>query len=285
MNRPRTEAAQDVSITVLAENTVHRRGLLAEHGLSIWIETPDAQVLFDTGQGLALPNNVARLKIPIDQASAIALSHGHYDHCGGLGYLLQENKAAPIYLHPDALQPRFSRHADQQMHAIGMPVDLASALEAVSERITQTLQPTRVAADIWATGPIPRVTDFEDTGGEFYLDAQGVAPDPIRDDQALWLETSKGIVVVLGCAHSGVVNTLQFIADLTGARGFHAVLGGMHLGRASPKRLAATAAALDRYGVSRLGPMHCTGMTAAVFLAEHSPGRLESCGVGEKLVV
>lgn len=272
-----------MKITVLVENTA-RHGLLAEHGLSLWIETPDSNVLFDTGQGQALPHNVARLTIPLEQAAAVVLSHGHYDHTGGLGCFLDQNRKASLFLHPDVLNPRFSRHADQQMHSIGMPSGIASVLRTLPDRIAWTTQPLEIVEGLWATGPIPRETSFEDTGGDFFLDAKATIPDVIPDDQALWMETPQGLVIALGCAHSGAVNTLDHVSKLTGSRTFHAVIGGMHLARASEMRLEETARALEYRRVQHIVPGHCTGENAVRFLRQRLPGRVAECAAGRVLV-
>jgi 7,8-dihydropterin-6-yl-methyl-4-(beta-D-ribofuranosyl)aminobenzene 5'-phosphate synthase len=133
------------------------------------------------------------------------------------------------------------------------------------------------------TGEIPRRNGFEDTGGAFYSDQACTIPDPLPDDQALYVETLAGIVVILGCAHAGVVNTLDYVAELTGRERFHAVLGGMHLLMATPERLAATVAALKRYDVQRIGAAHCTGMRATVHLWSELPEKCFECSVGSKL--
>ena len=132
--------------------------------------------------------------------------------------------------------------------------------------ITWTSSPTRIADGVWVTGAIPRNNNFEDTGGPFFLDPECQQPDLIEGDQALWVHTAKGIVVILGCAHAGVVNTLDYIARLTGVQTFHAVVGGMHLVNAEQMRLLRTLEALKHYRIQKLGPCHCTGSQAEMFL-------------------
>jgi 7,8-dihydropterin-6-yl-methyl-4-(beta-D-ribofuranosyl)aminobenzene 5'-phosphate synthase len=135
-----------------------------------------------------------------------------------------------------------------------------------------------------ATGPVPRVTDFEDTGGPFFLDAACQVPDPLLDDQALYFESPKGTVVLLGCAHSGVINTLRYIRQLTGGRPVHAVMGGMHLVSASEQRLNRTIHELREMGIRHLGPAHCTGRTATTALWTSLPEQCFSWHVGTRVM-
>lgn len=135
---------------------------------------------------------------------------------------------------------------------------------------------------LFATGEIPRQTDFEDVGGRFCLDTTGQQPDPITDDQALFFESQAGLVVLLGCAHAGVVSTLRHIKRLTGRNRIHAVLGGMHLQTASPERMKHTLAALEECDIGLLVAMHCTGWPATPVLWNQFGSRCARGGVGSR---
>ncbi len=274
--------SKELSITVLVENTVYQRGLLAEHGLSFWIESEGKGILFDTGQGMAFPPNAQELHIPLEKAQAIVLSHGHYDHTGALLYTLGKNTDARIFLHPDALKICYHKPKDAASREIGISKQAREKLKAIENRILWTEKPQQIMQGIYATGSIPRETEYENTGGDFFLDEQGNHPDPIADDQSIWLETSKGIVVLLGCAHSGVINTLRYIERLACTQKFYALIGGMHLVHASPERLKATAEALSRYNFTILAPAHCTGFMAISFLHKHFPNSFRTCSTGTK---
>jgi 7,8-dihydropterin-6-yl-methyl-4-(beta-D-ribofuranosyl)aminobenzene 5'-phosphate synthase len=275
----------DLRITVLAENTVRRTGLLAEHGLALWIEADGRRVLFDTGQGNALGHNATQLGVPLDAAEFIVISHGHYDHTGGLETALDANDRASICLHPGALEAKFAKEKSPPHRGIGIPRVHRQVLRQGAQRLLWTCEPTTLFDGVHLTGEIPRRNDFEDTGGPFYRDEACSEPDPLVDDQALYIETPAGLVVVVGCAHAGVVNTLDYVAGLTGRDRMYAVLGGMHLGRATPRRLEETLAALKRYGVAQVGTAHCTGMHAASYLWSGLSGGCSECSVGSVIAV
>jgi 7,8-dihydropterin-6-yl-methyl-4-(beta-D-ribofuranosyl)aminobenzene 5'-phosphate synthase len=277
--RQSSRKVNGLRILGLVDNSVARPDLKAEHGLSFWIEAGGRRLLFDTGQGPALEANSARLGVDLSESDAVLLSHGHYDHTGGLAHLLELAPRAAVYLHPNSLGVRYAVPETGPARSIGMPEAAARALAANSHRITAALDGCEVFPGIHLTGEIPRRNSFEDPG-RFFRDPNGQTPDPIEDDQALWIESGEGVVVVLGCAHSGVVNTLEAVAERTGGRRILAVLGGMHLGAASAERVEQTADAFDRFGVEAVAPCHCTGARASSRLAERLGVRFIRWGAG-----
>ena len=272
-------------ITVLSENTVRGANLLAEHGLALWIEVDGHRILFDTGQGNVLRYNAKQLKIPLQTVENIVISHGHFDHTGGLPDMLNLAGGLDLYMHPAALEKKYCREKTPPNRDIGAAGLDEQTLGGRRRSLTGTIEPTQLMEGVHLTGEIPRRNDFEDTGGQFYCDQSCTEPDLLFDDQALYIETPAGLVVVLGCAHAGVVNTLDYIAELTGQAQVHAVLGGMHLLRATPRRLEATVAALKRYGVQKVGTAHCTGMPAASYLWSQLSGECFECSVGSVFTV
>ena len=254
-----------LSITVLSDNRA-AYGLEAEHGLSLWIEADGQSILFDTGRGDALPRNAEALGIDTGRTDALALSHGHYDHTGNVPWALEQALGATLYLHPSALRSRYSIHETPKQ--IGMPRSSVEAVQKLpEERRRWVSSPTALSAHIWLTGGVPRETTYEDTGGPFFLDEAGMHTDGIPDDLSLWIETSAGLVVCLGCCHAGVINTLRRICYVSRDNRIIALLGGMHLLHASEERLERTAEALKAYTIPHVFPCHCTGDAACAYLA------------------
>lgn len=247
-----------MKITVVVDNNAGN-GLDGELGLSLWVQTPSTHLLFDTGQGRVLPRNARELGVELERADALVLSHGHYDHSGGIGYVLDLAKDARLYCHPNVVVPRYNIR-EGTAKPISMPQQSLLAIEKIrTKRLQWTASPAWITKSIGVTGAIPRSAGYEDTGGSFYLDTQGQKVDWIEDDQAMFIQTREGLVVCLGCAHAGVINTLHYVSALTGVSHIHAIIGGLHLQAASDQRLEQTIAALHLLAPDKIIVAHCTG--------------------------
>lgn len=262
-----------------ASDTAQPR-LASEHGLAFWIESEDRSILFDTGQGPALRNNVPALGVDLAQTDVLVLSHGHYDHTGGVKYALDLAHHAQVYCHPAAFQARYAVR-EGKARSIGIPRSPKRVLRRLpTHRLHWVLGPTMLSGHIGLTGPIPRTTGFEDTGGPFYLDTAGWRPDPLEDDMALWVETDEGLVVCLGCAHSGVGNTLRYVLEISQKAKVRCIVGGFHLLSASEERVERTVDTLRKMDIPIIAPCHCTGKDASRMLAKALGGRVSSCAAG-----
>lgn len=283
--QPALSAQSQFSITVLCENTARGMGVLGEHGLSFWIDTGTHRLLFDTGQGLALGNNAARLGADLARADAIVLSHGHSDHVGGLEAVLGMAPRAALYLHPRAIERKFSGSGAVAGvgRCISLPFVETEAFRGAGRRVIATREPVEVVPGVWTTGEIPRTNDFEDTGGPFFLDRELQRPDPLLDDQALFIPTTTGTVVVFGCAHSGAINTLRHVSTLTKGAPLRLLIGGLHLDNASPRRMEETVRALRECRPARMGFCHCTGFQAIRRLWNEFPDTCLQAHAGLKL--
>lgn len=275
-----------VRITTLVENTAYGQGVLAEHGLAYWIEYGEYRILFDTGQSHILARNARRLGIDLALTDAVVISHGHYDHTGGLLKALGLAKHVDLFLHPAAVEPKFKCRPGTPATYIGMKPSIIKMIEEHRHirKTHWTQNYTNVCNGVAVTGEIVRTSEPESSNSGLFLDMDGTIPDEMLDDQALILETNMGLVIVVGCAHAGIVNTLDQVASLTGEKQFHAVLGGMHLQEATKEQIESTYKALRRYKVKRIAPAHCTGMEAAVYFCQkYNRGRF-MCPVGSRFV-
>ena len=276
---------ESIHITVVAENRAGRAGLLGEHGLALWIEAAGRRILFDTGQGLILRHNAEKLGIDLGTADDLVLSHGHYDHTGGLPHILKDLARTRVFVHPVAFGTKYAAGSNGENRFIGSPISKLEQVREHAATLIETAGPTELAPDIWVTGTIPRHTTFEDTGGPFFTDKTCTQPDPLFDDQALVLQSHGKVVLVLGCAHSGIVNTLAYVTELTGTDRVHAILGGMHLANASAERLQRSLEAIERCGCRILAPCHCTGLAATAAMMTRWPDRVVPIATGSCITI
>ena len=273
-------AAGDVKITILVDNRAGGGELAAEHGLSLWIETGGKKTLFDTGQGEALEHNARVLGVDLAATDALVLSHGHYDHTGGIPSVFRRTRNIEVYCHPGIVLPRYGV-GDGTSRPIHMPREAMEALDRFPlERLHWVQQPVLLAEGIGVTGPIPRETDFEEGHEPFYLDARGNRKDAMEDDLALWIRNGDGLIVCVGCAHAGLINTLNHVRRLNGGLGVRAVIGGFHLLGAGRERLNRTAEALRLLEPEKLIPCHCTGDPAVDFFRKALGDRVSPGAAG-----
>ncbi|MBU0908065.1 MAG: MBL fold metallo-hydrolase [Proteobacteria bacterium] len=233
------------------------------------------------GDGL-LADNAGKLKIGLEQTDILVLSHGHHDHTGRIPLVLKAARKAKVYCHPGVVQPRYSTR-NGTAKAIHMPRESMAAIDKLpTEKLNWMPRARLVARGIGLTGPIPRETDYEDTGGPFFLDHQGKRADPIDDDLVLWIRTEQGLVVCVGCCHAGIVNTIKHVFRLSGMRTLRALIGGFHLLNADDKRLAQTIAALRSFAPELIVPCHCTGAKAMQMLTSSFGERVEPGRAGAR---
>ena len=258
-----------LNITTLSENTAAAPNLLAEWGLSILIETDTSTVLFDSGQSISASHNADALRIDLDSIAKIVLSHGHFDHTGGLKPILSKmGRDMEIIAHPDIWAAKCSYRPGREARDIGIPFS-RDELESHGARFRLTKEPVKIDDHIMTTGEIPMVTGFEEIDANMYVrEGEDLQPDKLLDDQALIINTGAGLVVILGCAHRGIINTLYHAQQLTGVETINTVIGGCHLMGATEERIMLTIASLRELDVSRIGVSHCTGLPAAAIMAQ-----------------
>ena len=236
-------------------------GLQQEFGLSMLLESAADSWLFDCGANTALPVNLAKLDISPEKYAKVILSHGHYDHTGGLKNLTP----SLIYCTCDIDQEHYSFHAADDIHNISMPAAAVQVLR--SSRVQFISELTMIAPGIYLTGPIERKS-FEDPGGRFFHDAACTEPDLVNEEQLLLTDSG---VLITGCCHVGIINALEHCHQQCPHIKIHTIVGGLHLRNASKLRLQKTAEYLYKYGIKKLYMLHCSGNNAVLELKKLLP--------------
>jgi 7,8-dihydropterin-6-yl-methyl-4-(beta-D-ribofuranosyl)aminobenzene 5'-phosphate synthase len=254
-----------ISVCCLVDNKAQRGSALwAEHGLSISIEISGGKLLYDTGQsGEVLVHNAAQLGISLELFDALALSHAHYDHTGGLEHFLTLSKPGiPLYAHPDLLQERFSIK-DGLPRSIGLRLSPIELSQKADLRLSK--EPQQILPGLWTSGQISTRNDLEGRSSHHYIRENGQwLPDPYLDDLALVLEARDGLVVICGCCHAGLLNTLTHVRRHF-SDDIQAIIGGLHLLNFNAKNLQHIISNLEEMFAGRIPqiyPNHCSGERA-----------------------
>jgi len=261
-----------MKVTVIVDNAVPfgtRHPFLAEHGLSLLIEHAGKRVLYDTGQSSAVVSNLSLLGFRPSELDMLVVSHGHYDHTGGIFHVLQHaRKKIPVYAHTKIFQARYSI-AGNQRRFIGIPHE-KEVLTALGAEWRLIDKPTEIIPELWMSGPIPRVTDYERGDPKLVTCATDGAEcqDTIEDDTSLFYASPRGLVVIGGCTHAGLVNTVRRGLEVTGTSRLAGWIGGTHLGPLSKEQQAKTLAQLAEFGPEFVAANHCTGFTMMARLYE-----------------
>lgn len=286
------DRVEQVRVTTLVEDSVNpflsaqdgvqrlrpeQGNFLAEHGWAALIETTtDGEkhtILLDAGTSeTTLLHNMACLKIDPVSIEALVISHGHDDHTGAVAEVVRRvGKSLPIHIHPAAFRERWviPPHGPRRG-----PMDIKHKdWKPAGGQVIEGKEPHRVVPGCIVTGGIPRANDFERPPKDYYYRENDVFyPDTLPDDQSVVaVVKGKGLVIVSGCAHAGIVNTIRYAQEITGEERVWAVVGGFHLGRASRECIEATIAGLKAVQPTIVAPGHCTGFEALCAFAQSMP--------------
>jgi 7,8-dihydropterin-6-yl-methyl-4-(beta-D-ribofuranosyl)aminobenzene 5'-phosphate synthase len=275
---------RDLKITTLAENCAHGR-CLGQWGLSFLLEFADARgdrrkVVFDTGINKdALLHNIKKLDVNLKGADCVVLSHGHLDHTAATAEVVKAAGRIKVHAHPFVFLPRFFQNRNGKRRELGVPKgEGPEDIEKRGGEVVLSAESTEIVPGVWTTGQIERVTPFENVmslsqGEKLTIVVNGKEiDDQVLDDQALWMHVDEvGPVVVTGCAHSGLVNTLFHVRKLSQVRQIQGLVGGTHLVGRPDDYLEQTIKDLGQFGLSLISPCHCTGFKASARLWQAFP--------------
>ena len=271
-----------MKLTCVVDNTVKGMGLWGEHGLAMLLERGDQRLLYDTAATeTVLLHNLARLNIDVASLSMVALSHGHYDHTGGLTALLRERPDLPVYAYPAVAERRY-RERDGR-HELSGPEPGVYALQGGMGETHYSADATEIMPGVWTVGRIRDREYPEGRGKGHAVQRDGRwMDDPYDDDLSLLVYGEKGPALLCGCCHAGLLNTLAQVHqdfDLWPVT----IVGGTHLMVASAAQLDEVTALLAGMGAPRFYLSHCTGIPAVLALAAAFPGRVATFAAGEVL--
>ena len=244
-------------IYILSEKFAEK-GFNSEHGLSYLIEIDGKKVLFDTGQSNVFLRNAAKLGLDVQrEVNTVVLSHGHWDHGNGLRHL----KGMKLITHPGSFRTRF-RKKDHT------PIGLSQNRLQITKKfeLHESNGPFRISDNLLFLGKIPRKNNFE--GREIAFELGNGAHDPVPDDSALVALCENGLVVISGCAHSGICNICEYAKALTGIRKLNAVIGGVHL-KSLDEQALQTIKYFEMNRLKKLMPSHCTGIPVLSLFNKH----------------
>ncbi len=279
-----TGAIVSVELVILVDDSTSSESLRAEHGLAVHIAGPGRRLLLDAGAGgEALLANARALEVDLAGVDSIILSHGHYDHTGGLAAAAAACRhGVTLYAHPTAWRKRWADRPGKPLRDISCPHPLEDLCRA-DLRFQPVQAPQKLEDWLVLSGPIGGPKH----GREIFVVKRedDLVVDGFEDEMFCLVRGERGWAVVTGCCHRGLKNTLRMARLLAHDEPVVAVLGGLHLRSAPPDELASAAAVLHEAGSPEVYPCHCTGQEAVAFLAERMPGKVHPVSAGKRIVI
>lgn len=248
-------------ISILAENTAYRTHY-SEWGFSVLIEDllNNKKFLFDTGHsGTCVLKNAQDLKKDLTYLDGVILSHGHYDHVYGLEKVLENSKPTIIFAHPEIFNERYSVKNDK-MNYTGMRVTKNDIEKIYNCQMCLSKEFLQIVPSLYMTGEVPFTNSIETVPPKFKIKLKNeYFQDTFPDDNNLVLETNKGLVIILGCAHRGIVNILSYVKEVLN-KPVYGIIGGTHLHEATKEQFDFTIEYLKKENLQLIAPAHCTGI-------------------------
>jgi 7,8-dihydropterin-6-yl-methyl-4-(beta-D-ribofuranosyl)aminobenzene 5'-phosphate synthase len=270
-------------ITILCDNYTEFTGLIAENGFGVFIETNDKTYLFDTGAGFSLSYNALALKKDFSKINKIFLSHGHKDHTGGLLWAIDNSLPVNIIAHPNVFDPHsVKKSSEDEIKQIGCPLSRRAINEkgAILNTFDKT---TEIDEGLYFITGVERRKELTPADPRLILPGTSdgtYVKDTILDDASLLISAHHQPVLLLGCAHSGLLNILNHLEKEMGITRLKAIIGGTHLKYSDSYLLDQTIERLKAFSVDLIAPCHCTGFEVTMVLAHHFKETFHKVSVG-----
>ncbi len=277
----------ELRLVLLIENTSCDEHIVPEHGLSIYIEFNGQKGLYDTGQTTQILENAEEMFVDIDDLDWIALSHGHYDHTGGLKCILSKNPGnIPVFAGSGVFEPKFALRENNEYENIGLPYTRED-ISGLAASITEINEKTEIAPDVFLIGPAPLLETFEAPSQYMFTKDQSgnYINDLMPDERTLVIRTSQGIVIITGCAHRGSVNITKDAMRQFPDDEVLMVLGGFHLGKTNDSAVKERIGAFAELNIGGIGLCHCTGAKACRLFKDELGDRCFIAPAGSEIII
>ncbi len=274
-----------MKITFLSDNKTENPMCIAEWGLSILVESQGCKVLFDVGASSVFAQNAKALGVDLKEVDAVAISHGHYDHTEGMEEFCKCNDTAPIYIHKEALKEAFGTDENGNIEKYNCGIRWSeSFIKSIRERFVLTEGITKINDNMILVGNIPLMKEYPMTE-KFYrkdeIERDKLVEDSMDHEQFLVVKEEKGISIISGCSHKGVLSIINYAKNLFPHEKVLVFIGGMHLYPLSDEERKTVVDSICDVEMEYLFPVHCTGMEAMLMLKEREKERCIIASAGD----
>lgn len=276
-----------MKITTLIENKLNEKDdLHIEHGLSIYIEVDNKGILFDTGQSGNFIDNAEKLNIDLKNLDYVVISHGHFDHSGGLARLIKEiNPSIELYLGNGFFNKKYSLREDGDYSYLGNTFDESLLKENNISFKYVTEDIINLTENVMVFTNFQREEEFENTDPHMYLKKEkNYIKDEFLDEISLGIKSSKGLVIIVGCSHVGVLNIINTIEDRTGLK-VYGLIGGTHLVKEDDEKINKIIEYLKEKDIKLIGACHCTGKHGETMLEQQLEDSFINNNTGDILII